>query len=306
MRVLVTGADGFIGRRLVKRFVDEGWLVTAQVRPGRTAGFDRSAIEVAEVELAELRKLADLPSRVQLVVHLAWAGVAPESRNVAEVQLANLDASLASVDVAAALGATRVLCPGSMSEFALHNGPVYGSEAPSPVDFYSAAKVAARTLMGVRCAQLGIGLVWALVTSVFGPGRQDNNVLTYTMRELLVGATPKYTGLEQVWDYLYIDDLVEALWLLALRGRPGRCYPVGSGTVRPLSSYVREVRDAISPDADLMIGALPYRSSRLDSSIPVLDALVEDTGFEPRVTFAAGVKATVRWMQESSGRLGVE
>lgn len=297
MSVLITGADGFIGRRLARRFVDEGWTVTAQVRPGGKHYLDASSMKIVELDITALRTLATLSSPVDTVVHLAWAGVGPESRNLSTLQLTNLDASLVMVDVAAELGASRVICPGSMSEFALHDGPVDGSECPSPVDLYSATKVSARMLMGVRCAQLNVGLVWALITSVYGPGRNDNNVLTYAIRELSAARVPEFSGLEQIWDYIYIDDLVEALYLLSLKGRPGRCYPVGSGEARPLVSYVREVRDAINPEAELRIGARAYKSALLDSSIPVVDALVADVGFRPRVTFDLGIRTTIEQMR---------
>lgn len=214
-------------------------------------------------------------------------------RNQTSVQLINLGASLDIVDAAVKLGANRVICPGSMSEFALNGGPITGREASSPADLYAATKVAARELMTVRCRQLGVGLVWTFITSVYGPGRTDNNVLTYTIRALLNGSAPELTKLEQRWDFIYIDDLIRALELIVERAPAGGLYPIGSGEVRELSSYVLELRDQIDPGLPLSIGAVPYKSATLDCSIPNITALQQDCGFEPLVPFAEGIRRTI-------------
>lgn len=301
MTVLVTGANGFVGQRLVERLVAEEREVIAVVQPGgaplRAAPGVRRVIEL---DLSELSSLPSLVSSAELIYHLAWVGVAPEQRNHPEQQLANLSYGLQLVEVAERLGVSRIICPGSMSEFALHDGPVTGYQDPSPADLYSAAKVAARQLMGVRCEQTGVGLVWTLITSVYGPGRTDSNLISYAIRTLLARERPRLTGLEQVWDFLYIDDLIEAFVLLGRGGRAGGRYPIGSGTARPMREYVEQIRDAIDPTLALGVGEIPYKSARLDSSIPDISALVADTGYQARTSFSEGAAKTIAYFRHAS------
>lgn len=298
MTVVITGAGGFIGRLLVARFARQGDDVVAVVRPGARASAQApSGVRVVEADLSDLRSLGPSVGRADLIMHLAWSGVTPEKRNSAEDQLPNLAYSLDLVEAAAELQAERVVCAGSMSEFALCRGPVTGYEASSPVDLYSATKVAARELMGVRCQQLGVGLVWTLITSVYGPGRDDQNLVSYAIRALLAGQVPEFTGLEQIWDYVYVDDLVEALFLVGRHGVAGRRYPIGSGQARRLADYVTRIRDAIDPTRELGIGRVPYKSATLDCSIPDTSALARDTGFEPRVSFDDGIAATIDYFR---------
>lgn len=298
MTVVVTGANGFIGQRLVGRLVEAGSDVVAVVQPGTAHVLRRWHPRlVVELDLAELSALPGHMQSAELVYHLAWVGVAPQDRNDAKAQLLNLGYALDLVSAAANLGVLRIICPGSMSEFALHDGPVSGYEDPSPVDLYSATKVAARQLMGVRCADAGIGLVWTFVTSVYGPGRKDSSLISYAIRTLLAGDRPDFTGLEQTWDYVYIDDLIEALHLLGRHGIGGKRYPIGSGTALPMLEYVEQLRDAIDPTLALGIGRVPYKSTRLDSSIPDITALAADTGYRARTSFADGITRTIEYFR---------
>ena len=65
---------------------------------------------------------------------------------------------------------------------------------------------------------------------------------------MLDGKRASYTRGEQLWDYLYRKDAAKAFVLAAQRGKDGRVYPVGSGMVRPLSDYIKDIRDAVNPE----------------------------------------------------------
>lgn len=302
MRVVITGAGGFIGRRLVERCVAADHEVTAVVSRRRPRpAVSHPEVRVVCADLAEFGSLAKAIPAADIVHHLAWSGVEPEARNDAARQLPNLDHSLDLVEAAAAMGAETIVCAGSMSEYARAGGPVTGYEDPSPIDLYSATKVAARQLMGVRCEQLGVGLVWGLLTSVYGPGRTDSNLISYAIGALLAGERPSFTGLAQVWDYVYIDDVVEALFLLGERGVAGRRYPIGSGAARPLATYVTSIRDAIDPTLPIGIGERPYKSSSPEVSIPEIGSLVRDTGYSPTVSFDVGIQSTIAYFREVGG-----
>lgn len=83
---------------------------------------------------------------------------------------------------------------------------------------------------------------WLLIGSVYGPGRNDNNILTYTIKALLNNEKTKFSKLEQMWDYIYIDDLIDALYLVGNYGKPGAVYPVGSGIAIPLREYIEKIK----------------------------------------------------------------
>ena len=191
----------------------------------------------------------------------------------------------------------RVLFPGSASEYACGHGIVDGKQVPAPSDIYSAAKVANRYVCQVYARQRNVETLWTAITSIYGPGRNDNNLITYAIKSLLFAEKPSFTGLEQVWDYIYIDDLVSALAAVGERGKADKIYPIGSGVSMKMSAYIEIIRDLIDPDLPVGIGDLPYKNKVIDNQIMDIRDLTDDTGFVPKVSFEDGIRQTITYFK---------
>lgn len=308
--IVVTGADGFIGSHLVRCFSERGLFTYAIVAPGsrtteRLNGI--GAIRIFEAAPRDYYILSEvLPQAPTAFLHLAWAGVSPESRDSTKVQFENVDFALNAVQLAGALRAERFILPGSTMEYAYCDQKINETACPSPQNAYGAAKIAARYLCAALCEELGVPYIYSVITGIYSADRMDNNVIYYTIRELLKGGYPHYTKLEQLWDYIYIDDLVNAFYLIATKGKGGAFYSVGHGDNWALVNYIYQIRDAIDPTLPLGVGDIPYKDGRLPSSCIDLHALQRDTGFVPKVPFCEGIRkviARVRERQNASGSL---
>ena len=148
--------------------------------------------------------------------------------------------------------------------------------------------------------QTGISLIWTLITSIYGPGRDDNNLLSYAIKTLLKGEKPSFTRLEQQWDYLYIDDLMGALFALGNKGVGGKVYPIGSGEHRQMREYVEIIRRLINPNAELGIGDLPYKTAQIDNQIMDISELIRDTSFSRRYSFEQGIQKTIDFFKKNN------
>ncbi len=293
---LVSGGSGFIGRKLISKLTEEGVRVTAIIHDEDL----RRRFEGLNATVVFCPLNVDPPEVLEsggydVFYHLAWDGVSSSSKNDYEKQLKNVEMSLNACRLADRLQCGKMIFPGSVSQFSYSDEPVDGTQVPSPADAYGVAKVAAQLACNLFCRQHGIDFVWLLIPSIYGPGRHDNNVITYTIESLLKGVRPSYTKLEQKWDYLYIDDLIEAIFLAGDCAIDGLVYAIGSGDQRPLAAFVRIVRDLINPDAELGIGDIPYKNGRVDNSIVDVSRFCDDTGFKARTSFDEGILKTVEY-----------
>ena len=301
-KAVITGAGGFIGRNLTKRLLQENVQVfgidieAVQGRILADAGVTPLSVDIGDKK--ELRNILKV-ARPDVFYHLAWAGVSTDMKNEVGMQVSNIPLALTVLEACGEAGCGHIVIPGSASEYAYCGQTIDGQNTPAPGDAYAASKAAAQVLCQWYARQHGLNLNWLLIGSIYGPGRNDSNILTYTIKALLRGEEPKYTRLEQLWDYIYIDDLIEALYLLGLHGKPDGVYPVGSGQARPLAEYIRQIQAEIAPDAPLGIGALPYKfGSKPDNSVLDITALREDTGFAPQVSFEEGIGRTIAYFRE--------
>lgn len=300
-KVIVLGANGFIGTNLCRALSSRGISVLAFV----DARFNYDLIsEMPHVKCREfsLKTLGQTDTSdlkdADIIYHLAWEGVNAKYKNEAEVQAHNILHGLKVLEFAKNNGIKKVLIPGSAAEVSCGNGVITGKETPAPSDLYSATKVATRYLCQTYARLNGIDLIWTLITSIYGPGRDAGDLISYSIKSLLKGEKPSYTKLEQCWDYIYIDDLVGALIALGERGQGGKVYPIGSGENMQMLNYVNIIKDNINPNANLGIGDLPYKNpNKIDNQVLDITELIHDTGFVPEYCFLRGIIETIDYFK---------
>lgn len=259
-KVVVIGADGFLGSQLALRLGELGKDVLALIFKGAKCK-TLAGKENILVQDFSFDNIFDIhPKDYDTIFHMAWAGVNTSYKNDAQIQAQNILYGLNVLEWAKQNGIKRIIVPGSASEVSCGQGIITGNEIPAPSDIYSACKVATRYVCQTYARQHNLEFIWTLITSIYGPGRHDNNLITYSIQKLLKEEKPSYTKLEQQWDYLYIEDLVDALVALGEKGKSGKIYPIGSGNHQQISQYVYLLRDKINPSLPLGIGDYPYKN----------------------------------------------
>lgn len=297
-KVLVLGANGYLGSRLALALAGRGYDVVAFVDkrfPYQTLQ-NVTRIETVEFVLEHIEDLNGHSSLdgVDTLYHFAWAGVNAQERNEEEIQVQNVMFGIKVMEFAVKHNIKRVIVPGSAAEVSCGDGVITGKELSAPSDMYSASKVATRYVCQTYARLHGLNLIWTLITSIYGPGRNDNNLISYAIQSLLKGEKPSFTGLEQQWDFLYVEDLLEAMILLGEKGVGGEVYPVGSGEHQQLNHYVEIIRNLINPELPIGIGDLPYKNpDKIDNQILDISAIRTDTGFNPKWDFQRGIAVVI-------------
>lgn len=304
-KVIVLGANGYIGSRLSLSLAERGYdvvaLVDGRFNYSHLTGWDN--MQVVKFQLEDLESLYDEPcfEGADSLYNMAWSAVNAKFRNEAEEQVKNIMFALRVLQFAEHLGIKRVIVPGSAAEVSCGDCVITGKEIPAPSDMYSSAKVATRYICQTYARLHQIDVIWTLITSIYGPGRDDNNLITYAIKTLANGEKPSFTGLEQKWDYLYIDDLIDALIILGEHGNGGEIYPVGSGEYKTLREYVELIRDIINPVLPLGIGDLPYKDpNQIDNQILDISKLTY-LGFIPRYDFKTGIRKVIDYIKSQCG-----
>lgn len=301
-RVIITGADGFIGSNFINKLIEEDIEVWAVIYPqsttkNRIKGLKN--VHCVECNISELQgKVSEFPQEVDALYHFAWQGVNANERNNMEIQIKNIDLCLRCIHFATLVHAKKFILPGSTSEYLYCGKPINEESIPSPQNAYGSVKVALRYLAEQYARQCKVKFIYVVITGIYAADRKDNNVIFYVIDKLLRGEKPSVTKLEQCWDYVNIKDVVEALHLIGDYGKDGAFYAIGKGDNQPLYQYIEIIHNYINPDLPIGIGEVPYVNDRLPSSCIDLTMVTKDTGFVPKIEFEVGIKEVIDKMKK--------
>lgn len=292
---IVNGATGTIGVALVKLLIEKGITPWAICRPGSPRINDLP--DEARVIECDLRNIASIQKqiteRVDVFFHLAWMGTIGSNRNNAEMQTENIQGAIIAAKTVKKLGCEVFVGVGSQAEYGRIEGIVTSDTPCNPCNGYGIAKLCAGQMSRLVCNQLGIRHEWARVLSAYGPNDNPLSVIPTIIAKLLMREKPLLTKGEQKWDFCFSGDIAEALFCMAVSGKDGAVYPVGSGKIRRLSEYFQIIRDKIDPTLPLGIGELPYPDNQVMYLQADLTPLTNDTGFTPKTSFEEGIQITI-------------
>ena len=236
MKILVTGATGYLGNHVARTFRSASHEVAAMVRTaaGR-AEFEAEGIEVRPGDLERQESWPAVLEGVDALVHCASL-VASWSRDPAAFHRVNVEATVALVEAARASGIRRIVVTGSL--FAL--GPSGPDECldehavespPAPLlsanEYVRTKAVAARRLRDLQ--RRGHPVMVVHPTILLGPGkRTEGNHVAGVLADMLAGRFPGLVGNgEQSWNLVPVEDAARGHLLAVERGRPGESYILG-------------------------------------------------------------------------------
>lgn len=260
-RVLVTGATGFIGSALAERLETAGSELHCTARhPEAAAGAGRGPTQATWWPL-------DLTDRA--ATHLCIEAVRPDyvyhlasrvdgSRDSAAVAPAFYAESAATVHLLEALlqvDCRRVVCSGSAE---VPSDPIEAATVASP---YAAAKASSRIYQKLFDQLYGLPVVNARIAMAYGPGQRDERKLVpYVTQSLLQGTSPRLTDGSRRADWVYVEDVVDALMLLATEDAVhGMGIDIGTGVLSSVRDVVERLHRITGSAAAPAYGAIPAR-----------------------------------------------
>lgn len=289
-RVLVTGASGFIGAHLCARLAAAGAEVHAV---SRQAPAPSGELHWHRADLADDAAVTQLVTglRPHFIFHLASlvAGKRDVSLVLPMVR-SNLLSTVNLLTAAAASPCERIVLVGSQEE------PEPDDGHPVPSSPYAASKWASSAYGRMFHALFSFPVVVARIFMVYGPAQKDvSKLIPYVTLSLLRGEAPQIGDGTRPVDWIYVGDVVDGLLALAMsRGVEGKTVDLGSGTLVPISTIVRDLVALIDPAITPVFGAVPTRAME---QIRVADVARSNAllGWRPAVSRAEGLKRTAAW-----------
>lgn len=294
-RVVISGANGFIGSSLVKKYHENGYEVISLIKDENVnieQIKDYSTIiysELSNVEYLAEKLQSDQPT---IFYHLAWAGVNGPAKANYEVQLLNVRMTCDCISIAKKIGCKRFLCAGTIAERAI--------ESFEDLDIigggmmYAVSKISTRLFTEMICKNIGIDFVWMQFSNIYGPSNKTGNLVSYTLGQLKKNEEATFGPAQQPYDFIYVDDLIEAAYRLGTTEHLSKHeYFIGSGEPRLLKDYLLEIGKTAGKEELIKIGVREDDGIKYEFEMFSTDNLVEEIGDYVSKNFSEGIKYTI-------------
>jgi nucleoside-diphosphate-sugar epimerase len=301
-RVLVTGASGFVGSRLVQRLLDDGLAVHLIVRPQSSLQELKSAASSVTVlthdgSTGHLVKLL-AQAAPDCVFHLASLFIAEHGvEDVVPLLDANVRFGAQLLEAMALNGTRRLVSAGTSWQH--FNSPSY-----RPSSLYAATKQAFDAILDYYVDACGLRTITLKLFDTYGPGDPRPKLFALLRSAARSQARLDLTPGGQLIDLVYIDDAVEAFFLagerlLLDRSGPKEEYAVSSGRPLPLREVVAKYAEASGTTLNVRWGARPYRAREVMVPWNTGNLL---PGWAPRVSLEVGIRMLEMWCSQAEGR----
>ena len=296
-RVLVIGAGGFIGPHLCKALFEKEATVVGLVR---SVVDNKYLSEQYDVDILDETTIRQIIHAVQpeLVVHLA----ASKNRGVDAVAYregyeTNLMGSLNLINACQDLPVlARFVFLGSTDEYGQLQVPFKESDKEAPIAAYGASKLAVTELLKALSRSNGFPSVTLRPTIAYGPGQDDSMFLPALIRALVAGRNFDMSLGEQTRDFIYIDDLVQAIiQALVTPGLCGDVINISSATPIRIDALAKMTANMLGNGADKLLnfGAKDYRTGDVMQYWATNTLAKSLLGWSPTVSLEEGVQRTV-------------
>lgn len=309
--ILVTGGCGFIGSHLVHNLIARGAsrvVVIDSMRCGDPANLKdvSDAVQVVPFALGTdpTERLADALDNIDYVFHLAADKHQASVHRPRELLRSNVDGTYQLLEAAVSRGVKKVVYSSSLYAYGrLRGGPMQEDELPHPDTVYGISKLAGEHLLAHFATYHGLAYNVLRYFFVYGPkqfaGQGYKSVIVKSSELLLAGKQPVIFGDgEQVLDYIYVDDVIDATIRALAPEVNGEIFNIGSGVGTSVNRLVdvlttesgRKTSKAYEP-ADWTAGT---------SRVGDVNKARERLGFVAKTSLEQGLSLTYRWIAAES------
>lgn len=299
-KVIITGADGFVGSHTTREFLENGCHVLAVSRSAELKNLKKhdhlTHIVCNVFDTKEL--LTKLPKgEYDAFIHFAWMGASGEERINYNLQMKNALGTVECMKIAKEIGCKRFLCAGTIMEYEIEAAIHTQGSHPGMGYIYGMGKHIAHCICKSVAASIGIDLLWPMITNAYGVGELSPRFINTTLRKMIMNEPLQFTAATQNYDFIYVTDVAKAFYLIAQKGIPFHEYMIGSGNARPLKEFILEMQQALAPELTPLFGDVPFTGTNIPLSTFSIDNIKRDTGFVPQISFTEGTRRTMEWLK---------
>lgn len=293
-KVLLTGANGFIGRHCIPFLHNKGYEIFATYH--ESGSIDEKDVYWLQVDLLNPVQVKDIFKKIQPthLLHLAW-DVTPGKFWSSPLNLEWMKASMTLMECFANHLGQRIVMTGTCAEYDLSHGHLFEQITPlKPNTLYGGSKLSLGILLESFAKQNQLSAAWGRIFFLYGPHEYAQRFIPSVIRGLLQKQAVACTHCKQIRDFLYVEDVAEALVELLDSSIEG-AVNIASGEGIALRTIIEAIEDNLQVKELVQFDALQPPAFESPVLIGSSNRLNEELKWHPRWSLKEGIDKTIEW-----------
>lgn len=298
MNILVTGGTGFIGQSFVKSIshehqvfciVRDNSIYEALLKNSNNITIINCKID----SLSNNEILGDI--KIDIVFHFAWAGIRGEYRNNEEFQIENYKNAVRLFEFIAFKKITKVVMLGSQEEFSNVNY-IDNKAVSNPITQYGKYKKKVHEYGLMLSKEIGFKFYWLRVFSIYGSGDFDGSLIKESLIKFKRNEVVSINYGMKMWDYLFIDDLIDLLNIVLCKHVKPGTYNVAYGESKYIYDYLSIMRKLLNSNSEIEI----LNKDLVNGLVVNIEETKKSFNWSPKYDFKAGLDKMLTELFENS------
>ena len=294
-KILITGSSGFIGQELVKNlklkkniilYLDKILENSKNVKNIHCSLLNKSKLK---------KKLKSID--ITDVIHCAWLGVDAKNRNSNTQKknvkiINNIFESLNESKINSFIGI------GSQAEYGSKEKTIKETSKLKPITSYGKAKFEVYNILKNNCKNKKIRFVWLRLFSGYGPGSTMKWIIPSTIQSLISNKKIKFTAGEQIYNFVYISDIVSAIIKSLFNNKANGAYNLAHKKSYKIKYVVKLIYLILRINKNPKFGSIKYRKDQIMNFVPSISKIKKDLNWQPKIKIEEGLKKNIKFLKE--------
>ena len=310
--IFITGATGFIGSHLLKRLIKEGCNVHISIRKNSSLWRmeeSKNKFVSHKIDLTDFEAVRSLFKQIKpdVIFHLAAYGVDYRQQDIHQAIDVNISVSVNLFEAFFSNNGHRFIHTGTCLEYGHKKRPISECDLAAPNGIYGATKLSSVHILSSMTHRMESGKLAILRPfGVFGEHEGLHKFVPQVIDKLKSGHTVQMTLGEQIRDYIYIDDLIDAYILASVVPLKNKVeiINIGSGKEITMKDFASMIAKQLGANNELLqFGALPYRPYEMMYLVANIYKAKSLLRWEPKVPIEKGLEHTINWYGQNWKKL---
>jgi len=295
--ILVTGITGFLGSHIAESLVNKFTVIGLKRKKSNIWRCENFKDKVIWIDIDGDSDYINELSKyfLEIIIHGAWIGVESSERDDWQIQSKNIYFLLELLQIAKITATEKFIFLGSQAEYGNINGLVTEVQECEATSAYGSIKLACLEISKTFSKNHNINWIWLRLFSLFGEKEKETWLFPSLIEKMKSDIQMDFTLGEQMYSYLYIKDFVSIIDKIVTLNIQSGIYNVSSDIVRPIRSFLEEIRDRINPEFQLNFGSLPYRHNQSMLIQGSMNKLNNQIGKIEFTDFSIAIENTIKY-----------